>query len=677
MPALAWADVTLPEVRVSSDAPERNSLSLPATSGSKLNIRVQDLPASLSTVTAAQLEERADYAVVGSVVRTVGLSANSQPGNGGLAFSSRGFAGVNSVGVAEDGLVQGVAAGTVAYPNSSWGYERFDVLRGPASLMYGSGTMGATINAVRKQPSRERSTEVLLGAGSHGSLRSGLGTTGALSETLSYRLDVYGERSDGQRQLGNSDSKKLMSAIRWQASPDLRVDLTADVSDQKPERYFGSPVVDGKIVSSLRDRNFNFLDSDVHYQDERYKIKAEWTPQAGVLLRNEVYHLKADRHWKNIEAYAYDASAAVMNRSDYLEIGHDLEQTGNRLGAVLQAGVHELALGWDVSEAKFTSRNNSPYGGQSQVPVQGGSNGYWSSAEPYSPRWSSRIKQHAFYLEDAWTLSADWLLLAGVRRDLYDFDRHDLLNHSGFDKKLGGTSARLGLTRRLGEHTSVYAQASTGHDPVTSLLSLSQSQSGFTLSKGRQLEVGIKQQLADGRGEWTLALFDIRKNDIITRNPDRPAESVQGGKQSSKGVELAAVWDANPAWRLEGNLAYTDAQFDRLLEGATGLDRAGNRPANVPRITANAWAHYQRGDWRASLGLRHVGDRYSDNANSSRLSSYTVADAVLAWNLNRATTLSLVGRNLTDKLYASAAYSRSQWLLGTGRSYELTAHVRF
>ena len=97
----------------------------------------------------------------------------------------------------------------------------------------------------------------------------------------------------------------------------------------------------------------------------------------------------------------------------------------------------------------------------------------------------------------------------------------------------------------------------------------------------------------------------------------------------------------------------------------------------MPRITANAWAHYKRGDWRASLGLRHVGDRYSDNANSSRLSSYTVADAVLAWNLNRATTLSLVGRNLTNKLYASAAYSRSQWLLGTGRSYELTAHVRF
>lgn len=675
--AVAQAQETsLPEVVVTDQRSEPNALKLPSTSASKLDIPIQDLPASVSSVSAVQIQERADYEVVDAVGRSVGLSVNSTPGNGGLSFSSRGFTGVNSVGVAEDGLSLGVAAGTVAYPNSSWGYERFDVLRGPASLMYGSGTMGATVNAVRKEPSRTQSSEVMFGAASNGTARAGLGTTGALSDSLSYRLDVYGDRTDGERQLGNSDSKKIMSAIRWQASSDLRLDLTADISDQRPERYFGTPVVDGKPVAALRDRNFNFLDSDVHYKDQRYKLKAEWNVTDALVLRNETYHMKADRHWKNIEGYDYNASAGLVHRYDYLEIGHDLEQSGNRLGAVFKPGQHEIAMGWDVSQAKFTALNSSPYTGESDVPLVGGTNGYWNSPDPYKPRMTSRIRQNAFYLEDAWKLDEQWLLLAGVRRDLYDFDRMDLLSQARFDKTLGGTSWRLGLTHKLDQNTSVYAQVSTGHDPVNSLLSLTQSQTGFSLSKGRQVEVGIKQQLPNDQGEWTLAVFDIRKKDIITRDPDRPSVSIQGGKQSSKGIELAGSWRATKAWRFEGNLAYVDAQFDELLEGATAIDRSGNQPANVPRYTANAWAHYQTGDWRASLGLRHVASRYTSNANTAQLPAYTVADAVLGWNLNRSTTLNLVGRNLANKRYAASSYG-SQWLMGNGRSFELMAHLRF
>ena len=60
------------------------------------------------------------------------------------------------------------------------------------------------MNAIRKQPSRERSTEVLLGAGSHGKAYAGIGAGGALGETLSYRLDAYGDRTDGERELGKA-----------------------------------------------------------------------------------------------------------------------------------------------------------------------------------------------------------------------------------------------------------------------------------------------------------------------------------------------------------------------------------------------------------------------------------------------------------------------------------------
>jgi iron complex outermembrane receptor protein len=663
-PAAVLAQQALPEVTVQEARQAEAPLDTnrPATSASHVDVRVLDLPASVSGVSAEQIDERADRGPVDAVTRTVGLSAAGSPGNGGLSFSSRGFAGVNSVGVAEDGIMLGVGSGTVNYPSDTWGYERFEVLRGPASLMYGSGTMGATVNAIRKQPSRERSTELMLTGGNHGTARVGVGSTGALSDTLSYRVDAYGSSSDGARPFDDSKSAKLMSALRWQPRSDLTFDLTADISNQEPSRYFGTPVVDGRLASALKNKGYNSEDSDIHLRDRRFKAKANWQINEALSVRNELYHFSSDRYWKNIEGYKYDPLAGTVARSSYLEIGHALQQNGNRLALNWKAGDHQVALGWDVSHTNFStsSGNFEP-----------------SKFKPYEPSMDSTLRQNALYIEDAWKIHPQWLLMGGIRRDWYEFSRQDLAKQTGFDKDLNGTSWRLGATYKLNEASSVYAQMSTGHDPVNSLLSLTESQTGFTLSKGHQQEVGFKQQLGAGRGEWTAALFQITKNDIITLDPDDHSKSIQGGKQSSNGLELAGVFNVTPAFRLEANAAYTRAKFDELIE-AGGANRAGNRPANVPKVTANLWGHYRMGDWRTSLGLRYVGQRFGDNANSDakRLPAYTLVDAVVSWNVNPKTTLSLIGRNLTNRVYATSAYS-TQWILGTSRSLELVAQMRF
>ncbi|MDR2325561.1 MAG: TonB-dependent receptor [Acidovorax sp.] len=680
-PAAVLAQQALPEVTVQEARQAEAPLDTnrPATSASHVDVRVLDLPASVSGVSAEQIDERADRGTVDAVTRTVGLTAAGSPGNGGLSFSSRGFAGVNSVGVAEDGIMLGVGSGTVNYPSDTWGYERLEVLRGPASLMYGSGTMGATVNAIRKQPSRERSTELMLTGGNHGTARVGVGSTGAISDTLSYRVDAYGSSSDGARPFDNSKSAKLMSALRWQPRSDLTFDLTADISNQEPSRYYGTPVVDGRLASALKNKGYNSEDSDIHYRDRRFKAKASWQINDVLSVRNELYHFSSDRHWKNIEAYKYTPSTGKVTLADYLEIGHALQQNGNRMALDWKAGTHQVAVGWDVSHTNFRNTSNSPYNTTSiDVPALDPGSAPWRSANPYQPKMASTLRQNALFIEDAWKIHPQWLLMGGIRRDWYEFSRQELVSpNTGFDKDLNGTSWRLGATYKLNEASSVYAQMSTGHDPVTSLLSLASSQTGYTLSKGRQQELGFKQQLAAGRGEWTVALFQITKNDIITRDPNNSALSIQGGKQSSNGLELAGAFNVTPAFRLEANAAYTRAKFDELIE-AGGANRAGNRPANVPKLTANLWGHYRMGDWQTSLGLRHVGQRFGDNANSDakRLPAYTLVDAVVRWNVNPKTTLSLIGRNLTNRVYATSAYN-TQWILGTSRSVELMAQMRF
>ncbi len=673
--APVMAQTTLSPVEVTA-APEGGlGLSQPSATGSRTGLSAQELPASLEQMDADTMRRRGDFGMAEAVTRTTGLTSQGTGGNGGLSFSARGFAGVNSVGVAEDGTRIGTAAGTINYPNTSWGYERIEVLRGPASIVSGAGTAGAVINVVRKQPSRERSTELLLGVGQYDTYRLGVGAAGPIGEIASYRVDVYGHQSDAKRDHARSQGGKLMSTLRLQPSGDLRFELLADISEQRPGDYWGTPVYNGKVLKHLRHENYNVSDGVVRYKDTRLRARAEWTANEWLSIRNEVYHFASDRHWRNVEGYRYDPATDTVSRSDYLEIFHDLEQTGNRLEATITAGEHKAVLGWEYSQADLRLSNNAPYGGSSTVSARDPIHGVWVNPGITQPKTDTDTTQHAFYFEDAWRFSDKWQLLFGARRDLSDYDRRDRLTGVSFGKKLSGTSWRLGLTHFVSEDLSVYGQLSKGYDPIDNMLSLSLANSAFKLASAKQVEVGLKQQFGQGLGEWTAAIYRIEKDDIITRDPVQPAISVQGGSQHSKGIELSAVLRPTRQLMFEGNYALIDAEFDELVE-AGGADRAGNRPSNVARHIANLWGHYQIGDWQASLGARHVGKRYANNANSLTLPSYTVFDAAVSWQYDQNTTLRLLGRNLTDKVYAAASYG-GNFVMGDDRRVELIAEMKF
>lgn len=672
----AQAETVLPAVQVLVSA-EEGGLGQVSSTGSKVGLTLHELPASLEGVDSDTMEKRGDYAVSEAISRTAGVTAIGSGGNGGMAFSVRGFTGTNSVGLAEDGLRLATGAGTQTYPSDYWGYERIEVLRGPASVVFGGGTVGATINAIRKAPSRESSMEALLGVGTDGLVRAGVGGTGAIGEIASFRVDAYGHMSDGSRALGDAKGGKFMSALKLQPASDLQFQLIADYSDQRPERYWGTPLADGRIAGSLRDENYNVSDSIIRYEDSRLRADAEWQVNSWLRLKNQAYRFGANRHWKNVEQYQLDTATNTVDRSDYLEIKHDMAQLGNRLEAAMTGRDHRAVLGWEIARVDFRHINNSPYGGSSTVSANDPVHGQWSSPDPTAPKYQTKTILQGFYAEDAFNLSDRWLLLGGVRHDIADISRDDLIGAgTDLDAKLAGTTWRLGLTYLMSEATSLYAQFSTGHDPVTSLVTMNLSNKGFSLTRGRQVEAGIKQSLPNGLGEWTAALYHIEKDDIITRDPANPALSVQGGSQHSKGAELTANLVPHKDWRLEGNLAVLDARYDTLME-AGGADRSGNRPVDVPEITANLWAHYRMASWTLSLGARHVGKRYADNANTIVLPAYTVADAALSWQHDKRTTLRFLARNLADAVYATTSYGSSQFMLGDARRFEAVAEMKF
>lgn len=683
-PGWAQSDPALETVTVRSagDGPLARS----AGTGSRLDLSLRDTPASVEVTTRAQLEQRGDRSLVDAITRSAGITQLGHPGNSGSSLSVRGFTDTTSVMRLYDGTRQYGGVG-VSFPFDTWPIERIEVLRGPASVVHGDGAIGGVVNIIPKKPTRGPvQSEVQASVGNQGQRALAFGSGGALGEQWSYRLDVSGNRSDGWVDRGDSSNGSFSGALRWDAAPDLSLQLMHAQGRQSPMRYFGTPLIGGVQDPALRRRNYNVLDSDIHYRDRWTELSAQWAPGNDVIVRSKLYHIASDRYWRNAEAYAYNAATGLIDRSDNTEIGHDQTQTGNTtdvsVGGTLFGRANQLSLGFDINRARFRHTNNTYTGSSGSVDPYRPEPGYYASAIPFIPRYRNEVQQYALFAEDRLELTDRWSVVGGLRYDHADLSRQDLVaGTQAFDRSYSNTGWRLGTVYQLQPELSLYAQVSQAADPVGDLLMLSPANAAFDSSRGRQVEVGLKQSFWQGRGDWTLAAYSITKNDLLTRDPANPALRVQVGERSSRGVEGTLSLQATRTLQIDANVALLRARYDDFGEtvGGVVVSRNGRVPTDVPQRVANVWVGWKlQPDWTLSGGLRHVGKRFADNANTLKLPAYTTADLALQWQAGADTTLTLRGFNVFDKrYYATAYYTTSQWLVGEGRRYALTLNHRF
>ncbi|MBY0243543.1 MAG: TonB-dependent receptor plug domain-containing protein, partial [Burkholderiaceae bacterium] len=232
------------------------------------DLRADELPASVESLSAATMQASGDLQVKDAITRGTGLTDMSSPGNG-IVYSTRGFGGNNAIAILENGQRLLVSTGTATYPSAPWGYEVIEVLRGPGSVVYGSGTTGATINAVRKAAQRTTSVEAMAGVGGGKALRAGVSATGALGADGSFRVDAYADRSDGFIDRRDARHGKLLTCLTYALTPDLTLDAQLDHAEQQPQRNFGTPLVNGQLAGHLRNENYNVGDADIRYADDK------------------------------------------------------------------------------------------------------------------------------------------------------------------------------------------------------------------------------------------------------------------------------------------------------------------------------------------------------------------------------------------------------------------------
>lgn len=680
----AVGDAILPTVVIAARADNGDLHSRPST-GSNLDLSRLETPASVDVITREQLTARGDTSLLDAITRAPGISAMAHPGNGGSAVAARGFTDTLSVMRLYDGMRQYGGAG-LTFPFDTWAVDRIEVLRGPASVIHGDGAIGAVINVVPKKPTRGAiHTELQAAVGTENSRRFAIGSGGAIDDKWSYRVDASTDRSDGWVERGRYSSRGLSAALRLDVSAQLNVQLSAAKGRQKPMNYFGTPLVDGKPDPALVGKNYNVADSVMLFDDRWADLLVNWTPNDNLRVRSRFYLIDSDRHWRDVEAYTYNPATRLIDRSDATEIYHQQSQTGNTTDAAVEGRLFGLAnrfaAGFDLNTSDFKHINNTYSGDAPSVDPYRPVPGSFASPVPTIPRYGSEATQYALFAEDRLAVSDRWTLLAGARYDHATLRRTDLVAGSvAYDQTSTNIGWRLGTVFQVTLSLALYGQFAKAADPIGSQFFLSAANSRFKNATGRQLEVGVKQAFAAG-GEWTLALYDIVKKNLLTRDPTDPSRSLQVGERGSRGIEATVAALLAPGWSLEANASLLRARFKEFSEasGATLVSRAGNAPPDVPKRLANVWLHREFAPaWTASAGMRYVGERNADNANTLKLPSYAVTDASLRWKLSADTNLALRVANVFDTRYFTTAYyTPTQWFYGQDRRADILLNHRF
>ncbi|UXH41871.1 TonB-dependent receptor [Pseudomonas promysalinigenes] len=688
LPVLADEPVlNLPSTAVTdSRDPQRVDLATPTDAGSRLNLSALDTPASISSITASQIEQRNNLTVQDAVTRSPGITFIGNPGDGGTGLSARGFTGHGSVMTLFDGARLYTGAGTQTFPVDPWMVEQIDVIRGPASVLYGEGATGAVINVIPKKPwVGEVRNHLRLGYGSWDRQQLGLDSGGSLSERLSYRLTLNQQAGNGWVDRTDSRSLALSAAVRFDASEDLSFTLAHERGDAQPANYYGTPLIDGHYRNSLRKKNYNIRNDVQRYHDEWTRLTTDWTLTDHVSASNQLYYIKSRRHWRNAENYSWDAAREQLERQSYLQIRHNQEQIGDRQTFSFDHQLFGLPsrtlIGAEYNKVRFNVDSNRPYDdlGADYIDPWQPAAGWFHSNSPTRAQTLSTTHTFALFAENRLQLSERLSLVTGVRRDQNHIERDNLVDASRSDRSLQGGNWRAGLVFAVTDDLSLYGQYSTSEDGVDNLISLAPSQMHYHLTKARQTELGLKQRFWDGRGEWTLAAFHIVKNKLLVADPISH-EAQQAGQQTSDGLEASVELALGQRWQLSANAALVRAKFndfDELVDG-TPQSRAGNRPANVPRRTANLWLSKSFGQQvEAGIGARYVDERYADTANSQSAPGYTVVDANIGWQLLPDVRLGLQLNNLFDRAYVASVFSGEQWVMGTPRSYFATVDYTF
>lgn len=660
-----------------------------SASSTKTATALVETPQSVSVVTADQITQQA--------TQTVGETVRYTPGTRGDIFgvsTSRDYIRVRgfSPNYYQDGLILPYGITAQGGQSEPYGMERVEVLRGPASVLFGQNPPGGIINMVSKRPRAEAEHEVFIQAGTFDRYQGGFDTTGPLNDdrTLLYRLVGLARNSGTQVDHADDDRYFLAPSLTFQ--PDDATSLTilgqiqrdrAGISEQYFPSYgtlFDTPF--GKIPSST---NLGEPDVDRQRRDQNaigYDFSHEF--DNGVTFRQNARYAAIDVYNATTfttgllpDKRSISRFFSVINRDlNYLTIDNQLSGTFDT-----GAATHDLIVGLDYKNSHEKALN----GGASAPDLDLYDPVYGKPLGPivFDQDYTESSRQIGLYAQDQIRLGG-WRLTLSGRHDWTTtaYDNHITSVSNAVDDT--AFTGRIGLNYLFDNGLAPYASYSTSFEPVLGVTSAARGSEPFQPTEGRQFELGVKYQPTAFDGLISAAVFDLTQTNVLTTDPDNVLFQVQTGEVNARGFEFEARANVTPALSLIASYSYTDTEVTK----SNDQSQLGRQLPSMPRHQASLWAQYAfEGDALDGVtlggGVRYVGASYGDGANQWRTPGYTLVDASLTldlekvWREAKGTTLQINATNLFDKETVNVCFAADYCMLGQRRTVLATLKHRW
>lgn len=640
-----------------------------ASTGTRTDTPLLDIPQSVQVIPQQVLEDQQVTQLDEALRNVSGVVADSTEG-AGFQFGLRGFQGAR---ILRDGFsLSGSDAlsntGILALPEVA-NIEQIEVLKGPASILYGEIQPGGVINLVTERPTAEPLYDADFQLGSNGFFRPQVDFSDRVTPDgrVRYRLNALVQRDNGFRDFDQGINREFVAPVlTWEIGD--RTDLTLDfeyLSDERPNDAgllaFGEGIVDvprNRIVGEPDD----VVERDFFTGGYRleHQLSDRWS------VRNAFRYSSQDYSSNFFLPLSFNEATGIVARlnggtewyQDYYGLQTDLVgefETGSIEHTLL------FGIDWSRDRSDINARVNVPSPANLAPldifnPVYGlaqrRSFEEFSAAARVQEVTTSRF---GLFLQDQIDLPRAFKLLAGIR---YDTVSQDVVNApSLFDptgrevsQSVDAFTPRLGLVYQPIPELSLYASYSRSFTPNSST-----NVAGDLLEpeEGEGFEIGLKTELLNQRLIATLAYFDITKQNVATLDPNAPPfvnASVATGEQRSQGVEFDLSSEILPSWNVIAGYAYTDARVTQDNAISTGNGLAG-----IPEHSASLWTTYtlQQGSLAGlgfGLGLSYVGERPGNLENNFTLDDYLTTDAAVFYEIDNF-QLALNFKNLFNTNY--------------------------
>ncbi|MBP7545086.1 MAG: TonB-dependent siderophore receptor [Acidovorax sp.] len=680
---LAQAETTLPAVQVTGAQYDPDDVRPEGVStATKTYMAPRDIPQTIDTL---EVNKYKSYGINDLSVMLDGVpGVNTKYDMRGEGVMIRGF-NADSGDIYRDGVRE---SGQVR--RSTANVERIEILKGPASVLYGRGSGGGVVNLVSKQARFDAKSSVTLRGGSWDNYGGTIDINKVINNHVAMRLTADREQANSFRS-GIRNKNEMVSpsilvdtrtGLRWMGQYTYdniwRVPDRGPVYDQLPagvsiRKGFAHP--DDYVEDRLR-----VLRSDLSY-DFNKAWSVRWVASKREASQNFDHYFAGTY----CNAAGKTSTGAACTWRGQVRPNYAWQQTANETlsntvdltGKFSTGGIqHEVLVGVEVSEEKRHPRIGQPasiFSYDPLLPIAWGAKPAQGNPTQHNLH---KAEGQALYMQDLVSLTPEWKLLAGLRYDRFDFHSTNLLTKVGRGYDGDSVSPRLGVVWQPVREHSLYASWNKSYSPYggRGMLTVDVSPTAVYDDEpqhSRQFEVGVKSDWLAGALSTQLSVYQLEHYNIRYR-PDAtndPFTWAMRGKERSRGIEFSAAGRVASSWYVRGGVGVTSAKVvqDKLQPALVGKHLADTALRN-----GNVFVRYApQGPWYAEIGVTHTSARWLNAANTSRLPGYTRWDALVGWRQGAWTATAALS-NLLDK-----EYWRAETMPGAPRSLLVSVNYQF